>query len=241
MTVEVRDGTLSQVTEQPARLNSAAAVEAAPEIELYMIRTPRYRPALFVPRQALNMCATTDSDRVRKFIRRMMRNRYAIIRWVGRVTRLGHHYYQRLEDRIDPLERMIKALNCPRSVQVRHAPRPDPGSEFRDLLRGQVVKHSAWLVVDGALTTVAVMFFWVLVPIPGPNIFFYYPALRLASHYRAMTGARRALNDIKIVFEAIPELGRLEADLRSPTRDVGVDAVLEMNIEGLDLFLRRMV
>ena len=241
MRVETRDGILSQVSEEHGQLNSPVKTETVPEVELYMIRTPKYRPTLFLPRQALDMCAATDSNRFRNFIRRLTRNRNPIIRWVGRVTRLGHRYYQRLEDRIDPLERMIKALNCPEPLQVRHAPSPDPRSQFRDLLRGQIVKHTAWLVVDGALTTVAVMFFWVLVPIPGPNIFFYYPALRLASHYRALTGARRALNGIEITFDAVPELGRLEEDLRSQRQDGGVDAALGMDVEGLDLFLRRMM
>ena len=230
---------LLEVGEQSQEWSPPAAAEIWPDVALYMIRTRRYRPTLFLQKSSLRLCAATDSNRFLRFIRRMMRNRNPVIRWVGRVTRVGHRYYQKLEDRIDPQERMIKALNCPRSLKVLHAS-SDPESEFRDLLRGQVVKHGAWLVVDGILTALTVMFFWVLVPIPGPNVFFYYPALRLASHYRAMTGARRGLNGIEITFEPMPGLAHVEEELRNPTgADVAPDSV-SARIEGLEVFLRRL-
>ena len=228
------------MSEQQREWSSVADTRTVPDLELYMIRTPRHRSALFLPRTSLDLCAATESNRFRYFIRRMTRNRNFVIRWVGRVTQGGYRYYQKLEDRIDPHERMIKALNCPRSLSVLHAPSANPESQFRDLLRAQILKHTAWLIVDGVLTTVAAMFFWVLVPIPGPNVLFYYPALRLTSHYRAMTGARCALNTIEIRFSARPDLARVEEDLRNQSADMHEDDVAT-GIEGLGVFLKRLV
>ena len=241
------DGMLD-VSEQPGAKRSPIDTPAVPpvvppvvpEVELYMIRMPRHRHTLFVPRSSLDICTATESDRFGRFIRRILRNRNAVVRWVGRVTRAGHRYYQKLEDRIDPLERMIKALNCPTSFHVLHAPSSDAESRFRILLRAQVIKHTAWLIVDGVLTTVAAMFFWVLVPIPGPNVMFYYPALRLASHYRAITGARRARASTEIRFEALPDLARIEEELGNPSTDLREDGVAS-GVEGLGTFLKRMV
>src|SRR2546422_6292969 len=41
--------------------------------------------------------------------------------------------------------------------------------------------------------SVVLVFTPVLAPIPGPNVFFYYPFLRLLSHYRAIRGATSGL------------------------------------------------
>ncbi len=232
--------TVLEVSEQEGALTSPLDASESPRVDLYMIRTARRRTTLFLPRTSLDLCTATENSLFLRFIRRLTRNRNPVIRWVGRVTRTGYRYYQRLEDRIDPLERMIKALNRPRSLRVLHAPSTDPDSQFRDLLRTQIVKHTAWLIVDGALTTLAAMFFWVLVPIPGPNVLFYYPALRLVSHYRAITGARRGLNGIDIRFEALPSLARVEEDIRKPSPGQDADGVAA-GIEGLGVYLKRMV
>ncbi len=205
-----------------------------------MIRTARYQPVLFLSRRALDAWSRSEGNQIRRFIRRLIRHRNVVVRWVGRVTRTGYRLYQKLEDRIDPLERMIKALNGSDSFRVRYATSGLAENQFRDFLRGQLVKHTAWLFVDAALTTVAVAFAWVLVPIPGPNIFFYYPALRLMSHYRAMTGARRVLNGASVDYETLPALGRLEARLRGPApRDFG-GFESEIDIRGLEHFLNQV-
>ena len=214
--------------------------EMAPGVDLYMIRTARYQPVLFLSRRALDAWSRSEGNQIRRFIRRLIRHRNVVVRWVGRVTRTGYRLYQKLEDRIDPLERMVKALNGSDSFRVHYATSGLAENQFRDFLRGQVVKHTAWLFVDAALTTVAVAFAWVLVPIPGPNIFFYYPALRLMSHYRAMTGARRVLNLASVRYEALPALGRLEARLRGPApRDFG-GFESEIDIRGLEHFLNQV-
>ncbi len=209
-------------------------------LELYLIRTRANRHLLYIPPRGLKACEATEGNHVRNFIRKMVRNRNGVIRWLGRVTRTAHHYYQKLEDKIDPLERMIKAINCPDQLKIHHSPDARPESPFRALLRWQQIKHLVWLLVDGSITLVVVALAPVLVPIPGPNVFFYYPALRLASHYRAMTGARRALDQNLVTFNGLPELARLEENFQAARSksDIG-RAARDVEIEGLEIFLER--
>jgi hypothetical protein len=226
---------------EPSREIGEVVTDGVTEsVALYLIRVRRYRSMLFLPPESIEICVAGKRDHVRGLIRKMMLNKFRIVRWFGRVTRVAHRFYQRLEDRIDPLERMIKALNGPYPLRVFHAGRNSAQSEFRDLLRAQMVKHLVWLMIDGGISVVALMFFWVLVPIPGPNIFLYYPALRLVSHYTAMSGARKALGNLEISFVELPRLEQLELSLRAgePARSVCASAGVDVN--GLDAFLERM-
>jgi hypothetical protein len=200
-----------------------------PSIDLYLVRTRRGRFVLFVTRRALAAFASSEKDRFLRFIRRMMRSRNRVVRWVGRVTRTGHRYYPRLEDRIDPQERMVKALNYPGKLVLWHAPGVRAGEELGDIVRGHVIKHTTWVVLDGLATSVAIVLAPILVPIPGPNVFFFYPFLRLLSHVQALRGARRALAGSDIRFRQLADL-----DLDRPARDDGADPV-----EGLGEFLAR--
>lgn len=166
-----------------------------------------------------------------RFIRRLMRSRNRAVRFVGRVSRSGHRYYQRLEDRIDPLERMIKALNYPGILHVWHAPRTDVRKKFEGCLRRQIVKHTTWLVVDGLATVVAILLAPFLVPLPGPNVFFFFPFLRSLSHLQALRGARRALDDGTLSFRELPLLAGVEDGLSADEAEP---------VEGLAAFLRRV-
>jgi hypothetical protein len=134
---------------------------------------------------------------------------------------------------------MLKGLNGPGDLHVVHACSSRPREQFRDLLRGQFVKHAVWLVADAGLTVVAVAFSPFLVPIPGPNVILYYPALRLLSHYRAMTGTRKALA-ATARFEESMELEQLENSLRSGHKPERACAGAGLRVNGLQSFLERM-
>lgn len=236
----IEAGKKLSVVEQSGSVGALTAAASTTPIAVYMIRTRRHRSMLFLPPESIEVCVAGRRDTIRGVIRRMMLHRYGLVRWFGRVGRVTHRFYQKLEDRIDPLERMVKALNGTGSYRVFHAPHTNARSEYRETLRGQMVKHSAWFIVDGCLTLVAVSFFWVLVPIPGPNVFFYYPALRLASHYRAVTGARKALADPEVTFTGLDELGTLEDRLRSGRSAPDVCAEAGVHVNGLGPFLQRV-
>jgi len=210
-----------------------------PPIDLYLVRTARGAAVLFLTRRALASYTASEKDRFLRFIRRMMRSGNSLVRWVGRVSRMGHRYYQKLEDRIDPLERMVKALNYPGPLQVWHAPGHAGSIELGDFLRWQATKHLSWIVIDGFVTAVAIVLAPFTAPIPGPNVIFFYPFLRLLSHIQAFRGARRAQRDPTISFRLLEELRWVEhgVDLRDSQEfpDAGTEPV-----EGLSEFLKRM-
>src|SRR5437867_159766 len=94
---------------------------------------------------------------------------------------------------------------------------------FRLVLSRQRWKHVFWFSIDFVITGVVIIFTPILAPIPGPNLFFYYPFLRLLSHYRAILGATSGLSSSAVQFKDLPELRGLED-----------------NLPGLGRFLRRV-
>ena len=97
--------------------------------------------------------------------------------------------YRRLEERFDHDERLCSALHHVPELTIRHSTRLG-GEGARELLgrffRRQRLKHSAWLKVDVVLAGLGS----ILTPIPGPNVFFFYPAIRAFGHYTALRGVR---------------------------------------------------
>ncbi len=51
-------------------------------------------------------------------------------------------------------------------------------------------------------------------PVPGPNIFFFYPAARTLGHYLARKGAQHALNCGKLSFHSEPLIDRVQNHLQ---------------------------
>lgn len=176
-------------------------------LDIYLMRSARERPVVFVTRRGLAAYSASEKDRFMRFVRRMMRSRNRVVRFVGRVTRMGHRYYLKLEDRIDPHERMIKAFNYPGPLRVLHSMELDGRKALEECLRRQVVKHTTWVGLDGLATAIAILLVPFTFPIPGPNVTFFYPFLRLLSHYRALQGARRGLAGTSLNFSGLGEWG----------------------------------
>lgn len=233
------DATGPGTTLQDVALREGEDRNGKPAIDLYLIQTRGSGVVLFATRRSLISHVASEKDRFLRLIRRMMRSRNSVVRWVGRVSRAGHRYYQKLEDRIDPLERMVKALNYPGALRVWHAPGRAASSEFSEFLRWQATKHMTWLVLDGVVTGVAVLLAPFTVPIPGPNVFFFYPFLRLLSHAQALRGVRRALRDRTIRFEPSEDLRWIEhgRDLRDRGEFPEADSEV---VEGVNEFLKRI-
>jgi hypothetical protein len=188
-------------------------------MDLYLIPTRSGRHTLFSPPEVVFALEQESADRVRQFIEWLVRRPNRLIAWIGRGIRAAHDYYQKLEDKIDPVERVLKAMaSTDRFVVYAAHPRA-----FRPTLTRQRWKHIFWFSVDFVLTGVVVIFTPFLAPIPGPNVFFYYPMLRLLSHYRAILGATSGLRSSHVEFKDLPELSRLED-----------------NLSGLGRFLERM-
>ena len=104
-----------------------------------------------------------------------MRRRNRFVAWVGRVINTGHEYYLRLEDRIDPTERVLKAMSRSAHMIVHHPSWIDAQARtrFESILHRQRMKHIGWFSIDLLVSAVVVVLTPFLAPIPGPNVFFY--------------------------------------------------------------------
>lgn len=214
-------------------------------LDLYLIATRRNRYVLFSPTDVVAACEADAEDRVRHFIGWFTRRRNRIAAWVGRVLRVGHDYYEKLEDRIDPVERILKAMAYNNRWVVHFAPTRNAENirrHFEDTLRQQRRKHIFWISIDILICVVVMGFTPVLAPIPGPNIFFYYPFLRLISHYRALRGTTSGLRFSAVEFKSLPDLSGLEENLQTRVDRNAIHAMAErLQIRGLEQFLERMV
>lgn len=183
-------------------------------LNIYLIPTRSGRAVLFSPHDALIIVEAESTDRVRQSIDWFARRPNRVLAWIGRGIRSLHDYYLKLEDKIDPVERVLKAM-ASTSQFVVHT---QDQAEFHRSLRRQRWKHVSWFSLDFVITGVVIVFTPVLAPIPGPNVFFYYPFLRLLSHYRAILGALSGLRSSDVEFKDLPELSRLEDNLSGLAR-----------------------
>ncbi len=188
-------------------------------LELYLIPGRRGRPILFSTAESIHEMEEDYGDRLRLIIDWIVRRKNPVAAWVGRVLSKAHDYYIKLEDKIDPVERVLKAMASTKAFMVYAR---DP-AEFAAVLRRQRRKHIFWFAIDLILSGVVLLFTPVLAPIPGPNVFFYYPFLRLLSHYRAILGTTSGLRSSEIEYKSLPEKRGLED-----------------NLSGLSRFLERM-
>jgi hypothetical protein len=165
------------------------------ELELYVVARPNGRWILFSPPQILD---SFDSlDRIRQAIDWFARRQNRVTAWIGRKIQSLHDYYLKIEEKIDPSERVLKAMAATNRFVV-YTNRP---TEFYRVLRRQLWKHVFWFSIDFVLTGVVIVFTPFLAPIPGPNVFLYYPLLRLLSHYRALRGASAGLHATDLEFK----------------------------------------
>jgi hypothetical protein len=215
-------------------------------LDLYLIAAGNRRVVLFSPLDIVEGIEDESDDRIVKAISWFMRHRKRVVAWVGRVLKTAHEYYVKLEDRIDPGERVLKAMASAEGFVVYHGPAQDSSdadSRFRSLLRRKRFRQLFWFIVDLVISAVAIVFTPILAPIPGPNVVLYFPLLRMLSHYRAIRGASAGLRSAEIEFKCLPDLVGLEENLRTPPFDRrAVLAVAEgLKIRGLEQFLERMV
>ena len=80
------------------------------KLDLYLIATRSGKPAIFSPPESLAALEAASTDRVRQFIEWMAARPSRVLAWVGRGIRSLHDYYQKLEDKIDPVDRVLKAM-----------------------------------------------------------------------------------------------------------------------------------
>jgi len=165
------------------------------ELELHVVARPNGRLILFSPPEILK--SFDSSDPIRRAIDWFARRQNRMAAWIGRKIQALHEYYLKLEEKLDPSERVLKAMAATNRFVV-HTNVP---TEFYRVLRRERWKHVFWFSIDLVLTAVVLVFTPFLAPIPGPNVFFYYPFLRLLSHYRALRGVSAGLHSTDLRFK----------------------------------------
>jgi len=135
-----------------------------------------------------------------------------LVRWKQKI----YESYRTLYDRFPLHERLCTLLGSADSIRVYYPDSLKPEDAryaFEHFLGHQIFNHRFWMTGNGILASLGTL----LTPIPGPNVFFLYPAVRGYSHYRARAGALRAAS-IEILFIPSKILGDFLASIHHKPR-----------------------
>src|SRR5262245_54994256 len=135
-------------------------------LDIYVVPTQGGRAVLFSPPEVLASVEVESTDHLKTFIDWFTRRPNRVLAWIGRGIRSAHEYYEKLEDKIDPVERVLKVMASTRQYVV-YTQNP---AEFKRALKRQRWKHVFWFSIDFVITGVVIMFTPFLAPIPGPNL-----------------------------------------------------------------------
>ena len=150
-------------------------------------------------------------------------------------------YYRLLEAKLDYQERLCSDLRHANHLKVRHASSLGQDAAERDFIRflkNRYKKHFTWLWIDGVLALLGS----VLTPVPGPNVFFFYPAARTLGHYFAMKGAKKILADGSFSLHSEPLIDEIQGQLDELETVKPVIEALEKryNVPTLEGHLRKL-
>ncbi|RPJ87075.1 MAG: hypothetical protein EHM18_02960 [Acidobacteria bacterium] len=149
--------------------------------------------------------------------------------------------YQKIKERIHHEEAFCASLRHTTHLRVFY-PTSNTSEEaekrFRQFLRLGYSKHSRWFWVDAVLAFFGIF----LMFLPGPNIFFFYPAIRSFGHYQARSGARHALGLSDITFNPEPLVDEIQDHLHDLE---SVDAAIQQletryQVDNLRLLLLKL-
>ena len=150
--------------------------------------------------------------------------------------------YRRLRKRFSYKERMLGNLRHADRLSVFYAQGLDHKKvqrELDQLLQLGYRKHTMWLIIDTSLACLGSLLVWV----PGPNIFFFYPAIRALGHYLARKGAIHTLQLIPS-FSPEPLINQVE-QLGCSRRKLEIDKLEKLeklySIDALGKFLKSEV
>ena len=130
----------------------------------------------------------------------------------GSLRRSIHDTYKKLVSKIDYHERLCSQLRHSSDLLVLYPAEMNPAEAEQKLLRFIrlcINKHTLWTYIDGLIAILGIA----LAPIPGPNIFFFYPAARSLGHYFASTGARKIRGLKNLRFQGDPLIDKVQLSL----------------------------
>ncbi len=161
--------------------------------------------------------------------------------WLRKVHRQVLHLYRMLESKFPLNERLCTRLLSAGRAHAVYSSAATP-EEARIALHRffhrQARRHRFWFGTDFFLACLGAL----LMPLPGPNIFFFYPAVRAYSNYRAWRGAARGLH-FAFQWEPSEEIRNFESRLpRAAGRDFNAQVGLlseRLLLPGLTTFLAK--
>ena len=151
---------------------------------------------------------------VGRILRNLDARRVWWARGMSRLIRAVRDGYLELQNRLDPMERVFKRMRHAGPMRVHFSSslsESEARAGLKSMLVGQRNRHGAWMIFDGLLALGMLPLTPFLVPIPGPNLFFYYPALRTFSHWLAWQGCLAALRQMPPHLVAQEEIANLES------------------------------
>lgn len=189
-----------------------------------------------------------DSSLADKWVDWLTRRGTRAAHFMKNLTIVVRDYYNRLEYKIDPMEHVFKCMRHASEIRLHYAsglPETRAAELIEQLCGRQSNKHLFWLAVDLVITLIAILLSPILIPLPGPNILFYYPGLRTISHFLALRGALhgRRLNP-RIFFPRV-EISDIEATLKQGRGRIDFEKVRQlaegMGLKQLPQFLVRFI
>ncbi|MFN8006868.1 MAG: hypothetical protein U0V70_07570 [Terriglobia bacterium] len=165
-----------------------------------------------------------------------------------KLTIVVHEYYIRVEYKIDPMEHVFKQLRHASEIKLHFSSAlsvKEAAASFDKLCARQGKKHQFWFGVDLLLSVVAILLAPLTVPIPGPNLFFYYPGIRTISHFLAWKGSRHGAGLKAREFsprEEILELEKILQDKGTPDQTERIKKLSDgLGLEQLPHFMERYI
>jgi hypothetical protein len=132
---------------------------------------------------------------------------------MGQLKKRIYETYRNLVSKLDYQERLCSQLRYSSDLRVVHSAGVDPVEaerKLRNFMRSCINKHTRWAWLDGITAVLGI----ILTPIPGPNVFFFYPAARSLGHYLARTGARKTQAQDGFRFQVEPLIDEVQKQLK---------------------------
>lgn len=159
--------------------------------------------------------------------------------WGGLRSKVKRGFHRMME-RFDHNERLFTQLSYASQVTLIHS-NQYTGEEARKRLlriaRAAHGKHTSWLAVDAFLACLG----GILAPLPGPNIFFFYPAIRTFSHHLARKGTLKVQGEIIFHLKTDDRIDQLElghTEKFAPEKDILLALETDYNLKDLGKCLR---
>ena len=151
--------------------------------------------------------------------------------------------YRTLVEKIPLHERLCSALIFEPELEVFYPATvslDEAHRSFQHFLRLQHSKNKLWFGVDSILAGLGAPLFL----LPGPNFFFFFPAVRAYSHHRAITGIKAARKK-SIRFLPNQPLGQFLEDIYGqPQKKIVLlveNLALELHLTRLPEFYQKVV